>query len=72
LRPGNTAFKGQLKLVNGFERYTWIHAFKKKAISLVPDTWDISRFKTVSGLLDHPAYWLKVGPKRVIHRFTEI
>jgi hypothetical protein len=52
-----------------------IHGYmrlKKKAISLVPDTWDISRFKTVSGLLDHPAYWLKVGPKRAIHRFTEI
>jgi hypothetical protein len=31
LRPGNTAFKGQLKLVNGFERhYQRIHALKKK------------------------------------------
>jgi hypothetical protein len=31
LRPGNTAFKEQLKLVNGFERwYRRIHALKKK------------------------------------------
>jgi hypothetical protein len=32
LRPGNTAFKEQLKLVNGFERYYQrIHEFKKKS-----------------------------------------
>jgi hypothetical protein len=31
LRPGNTAFKEQLKLVNGFERlYRRIHALNKK------------------------------------------
>jgi hypothetical protein len=31
LRPGNTIFKEQLKLVNGFERkYQRIHALKKR------------------------------------------
>jgi hypothetical protein len=29
-------------------------SFATCAIFLVPGTWDISRFKTVSGLLDHP------------------
>jgi hypothetical protein len=29
-------------------------SFATCAISLVPGTWDIPRFKTVSGLLDHP------------------
>jgi hypothetical protein len=29
-------------------------SFATLAISLVPWTWDISRVKTVSGLLDHP------------------
>jgi hypothetical protein len=28
-------------------------------ISLVPGTWDISRFESVSGLLDHPVYMLQ-------------
>jgi hypothetical protein len=35
LRPGNTAFKEHLKLVNGFERYyRRIHALKKKKTML--------------------------------------
>jgi hypothetical protein len=34
LRPGNTAFKEQLKLVNGFERsYRKIHALKKRTLA---------------------------------------
>jgi hypothetical protein len=44
LRPGNTAFKGQLKLVNGFEKDTWIHAIhalKKPKNGFHKKVWDV-------------------------------